>query len=78
MFSQSTTKVVIPTDKTNSFKTVELEKYVSWMEKHLNSNAIKWSREKIREIYQDACDLLDDIEDIVSEDEHIFLRRQLT
>lgn len=47
------------------------------MEKHHNSNAIKSSREKIKEFFKDANDLLDDLEDIVSEDECNFTKETI-
>lgn len=33
-------KVVVPTDKTNSFRIIELESYKKWVEEHLEMSAI--------------------------------------
>ena len=46
---KNSTKVAIPTDETNSFRTVEMTKCVKWMNEHLNLNAIKKSsRDKLK------------------------------
>ena len=49
--------VVVPTDKTNSVKTVELDFYIKWVTEHLKSVAIPWSRESLKKIYDNAMDI---------------------
>ena len=51
--------VVIPTEKTNSFRTIELEKYIKWVKGHLKKPANISSRYKIVEIYKKAKEILD-------------------
>ena len=53
-------KVVIPTDKTNSFRVVERTDYVKWVEGHIGKNASQ------------AMDLLTRLEDEVSKSEFLF------
>ena len=67
------TKVVVPTDKTNSFRTIETEEYINWVTKHLNKSAITSSHERIKEIFKDANELLLGIEDLLSENEYHFI-----
>ena len=50
--------VIIPTDKTNSFQPMKLNKYIKEVGKHLNEGAIPSNRDKIVEIYKQANHLL--------------------
>ena len=43
----------------------------------LNNNAIKSSREQIKDIFNDANDLLNDIEDVICEKEYEFLKETI-
>lgn len=74
---KKTNKVVIPTDKTNSYRTVDINKYINWMEEHLESKAIKSSRDRIKDIYNDANKLLDEIEDIINKNEYNLLKETI-
>eukprot|EP00957_Ditylum_brightwellii_P064254 4876211-Ditylum_brightwellii.AAC.1 len=46
--------VVLPTDKTNSYRTVEVEKFTKWVVGHLDKNAECIPRKKVVEIHQEA------------------------
>ena len=52
------TKVVVPTDKTNSFITIKAAKYIEWVKTHLDKAAIISSIERIKEIFDSANELL--------------------
>ena len=59
--------VVIPTDKTNSFRTIELEEYIKWVKGHLEKLANISSRDKIVKIYKKAKEMLDDVNEFLCE-----------
>ena len=69
-------KVVIPTIKTNSHKTVELEKCTEWMEQHLKKSSAKSSKDKIDTIFESAINPLDElkINDAINDNECQFLK----
>ena len=73
------TKVIFPTDKTNLYKTVELDKYIKWMNNHLNKNATKSSRERIVEIFNNSNDLLKELssEELINDNEYNFLKETI-
>ena len=56
-FSASS-KVVVPTDKTNLFLTIELEVYVRWMMENLEGTATAIEHERLTEIMKEAEKLL--------------------
>ena len=62
-------KVVVPTDKMNSFKVVEKVDYVKWVEGHLKSLAVEVSADKLVSIFDEAGELLDDLGDFLSDNE---------
>ena len=47
-------KVVVPTDKMNSFKVVEKVDYVKWVEGHLKSSAVEVLADKLVSIFDEA------------------------
>ena len=49
-----TTTVVIPTDKTNSFKCIHIEDYKMWTIKHLLKNGKEIPRSKLVKTLEDA------------------------
>ena len=70
---------MIPTDKTNSFRTVELDEHIKWMNDHLDSKATKSSREKIKQSFQCANDLLEELtfKEIINDNEYDFLKETI-
>lgn len=50
--------VVVPTDKTNSFRVVDKEKYVKWVEEHISTVARAVLRDRIQAIFNKAKQLL--------------------
>jgi hypothetical protein len=47
-------KVVVPTDKTNSFRIIPIQQYINQMHHHLATNATKISRARLTEVVDDA------------------------
>ena len=70
-------KVVVPTDKINSFKVVEKVDYVKWVEGHLKSSAVEVSADKLVSIFDEAGELLDDLGDFLSDNERDFIEETL-
>jgi hypothetical protein len=54
--------VVVPTDKTNSFKAIPLQDYIRLMESHIASAAIEVPRGRLLEIHLEAEQLLQDLQ----------------
>jgi ERCC4-related helicase len=50
--------MVIPTDKTNSYKVINKEKYIEWVLDHLKTDAIEVSADKLVKIYEEGNELL--------------------
>ena len=61
--------VIIPTDKTNLFQPMKLNKYIEEVGKHLNEGAIPSNRDKIVEIYKQANHLLIQISELLNNKE---------
>ena len=57
-------KVAVPTDKTNSIILIETAKYIEWVRSHLDKAAIKSSTERIKEIFDNANELLLGMEEL--------------
>jgi hypothetical protein len=74
---QDTTTVAIPTDKTNSFKCIHIQDYKDWTIKHLLKNGKVIPRSKLIEVLDNANELLESLDDIMSEDEYSFVREFL-
>ena len=70
--------VVIPTDKTNAFRTVELTKYIEWLKNHLSKSATVTSKENLANIFDSANSLLQDIKPLIDEQEFNFLSEKST
>ena len=62
--------VVIPTDKTNAFRTVELTKYIEWVKNHLSKSATIMSKENLANIFDLANSLLQDITTSYPKNQH--------
>jgi hypothetical protein len=50
--------MVIPTDKTNSYKVIDKEKYIEWVLDHLKTDAIEVSADKLVKIHEEGNELL--------------------
>jgi hypothetical protein len=53
--------VVVPTDKTNYFRTMNVEKYKTEVLKHLSKSAGAIERAKLTEIFDNCSDILNDL-----------------
>jgi hypothetical protein len=62
---QGQDQVVVPTDKTNSFRLVDSKDYIRWVKTHLNASAKVISRHHLMEVLQSGQDLLDEMEGLM-------------
>ena len=69
--------VVVPTDKTNSFRTMNVERYKMEINKHLSKNAIVIERAKLTEIHDSCSDKLEELQELASEKELAFLDEKI-
>ena len=65
--------VVVPTDKTNSFRVVHTQQYVKWMENQLDKVATRTTKKKLGEVYDDATWLLVEHKDSLSANEFNYI-----
>jgi len=70
-------QVVVPTDKTYSFWTVKKEKYISWVEDHLKLAANEISVDRLQFIFDEACKLLEELDDTLSEVKRGYVKAKL-
>ena len=61
--------VAVPTDKTNSFRTMDIERYKMEVNKHLSERATVIERAKLTEIHHSCFDKLNELQEIASEKE---------
>jgi hypothetical protein len=69
--------VVIPTDKTNSVKTVAIEDYINWVAEHLKENGKEISRSGVVELHANAEEMLKLQKHILSKDEYKYAEETL-
>jgi hypothetical protein len=70
--------VAVPTGKTNSFRTMDIERYkMEEVNKHLSKRAIVIERAKLTEIYDNCFDKLNELQEIASEKELAFLDEKI-
>ena len=74
---RDTKTVVIPTDKTNSFRCIDIRDYKDWAIKHLLKNGKEIPRSKLIQTLDEAKELLEGLEDVMSEDEYYFVKSSL-
>jgi hypothetical protein len=74
---QDTKTVAIPTDKTDSFECIDIRVYKDWATKHLLKNGKEILRSNLVQVLYKADKLLESLEDVMSEDEHSFVRESL-
>jgi hypothetical protein len=65
--------MVIPTDKTNSYKVIDKEKYIEWVLDHLKTDAIEVSADKLVKIHEEGNELLSKLGNTLSEKEMGFV-----
>jgi hypothetical protein len=62
--------MVIPTDKTNSYKVIDKEKYIEWVLDHLKTDTIEVSADKLVKIHEEGNELLSKLGNTLSEKEN--------
>jgi hypothetical protein len=72
-----TSTVIISMDKTNSFRCIHIDDYENWMIKHLLKNGKEIPRSKLVQVFDDGNGLLENLEHILSEDEHFFVKESI-
>ena len=68
---------MVPTDKTNSFLTIELEFYVRWVMENLDGTATAIEHERLTEIVMEAEKLLTSMKNIVNDSEFAFIKESI-
>lgn len=66
--------VAVPTDKTNSITLMDVKKYKSLVEGHLDKDATPTNNEHLVELHKEASQLLSDSKDIISANEHNYIK----
>ena len=69
--------VVVPTDKTNSFKMISTKECIKQVKKHLAKSGKEISSSKLTEVKEKAEKLLDKLLPIISEKEAWFLQQSI-
>jgi hypothetical protein len=69
--------MVIPTDKMNSYKVIDKEKYIKWVLDHLKTDAIEVSADKLVKIHEEGNELLSKLGNTLSEKEMGFVEEML-
>ena len=54
-------QVIVPTDKTNSFRCMDTKKYMTMVNEQLRCSSKEIERDKVREIFEKARELLDEV-----------------
>ena len=54
-------QVIVPTDKTNSFRCMGMKKYMTMVNEHLRCPSKEIERDKVREIFEKSRELLDEV-----------------
>ena len=73
LFSTDHNTVVIPTDKTNGYKTVPLAGYIWWVEPHLGRDARVIERNQLEAVLQEATELAKRYQKFLSRGEFLYL-----
>ena len=68
---------VVPTDKTNSFRVMEVDEYTKQVLKHLETNGKEIPRSRLTEVEEQAHNLITQIQDNLTENEADFLIQNL-
>jgi hypothetical protein len=70
-------KVVVTTDKTNSFKLLTTEEYIKQVKKHLTKSGMEIDADKLTEVKNKAEKLLGDLSTVLSEKEASFILQSI-
>ena len=74
---RKSSKVVVPTDKTNSFRVIELEDYKSQVLRHLEKSATKVPRNRLVEISEKAKELLSNVSHTLDDKEYEYIKETI-
>ena len=74
---QRSTKVVVPTDKTNSTRTLEIDDYTAQVEGHLRKSATLCPWAKLEPIHQNSLELLEAMAGVMDEREPNFVLQMI-
>ncbi len=70
-------QVVVPTDKTSSFRVVKIKDYIKWVLKHLKKSAKEIDRERLIEVQKQAGILLEERRHVISAKEAEFIEQSI-
>jgi hypothetical protein len=73
----SSSLVAVPTNKTNSYVTMETKRYIFEVRQHLTEKAIELERCKLTEIMEQGRNLLSQVEELLSKGDIAFLTEKL-
>jgi hypothetical protein len=68
---------VVPTDKTNSFRVIPINKYIDQMRGHLATNAKPIPRQRLTQVVEEATNLLESISYLLSRDERNYIKQSI-
>ena len=71
---KKSSEIIVPIDKTSSFRAIKLDQYIKWLENHLKESATVTSRNKLVEISTKASKLLEKVGHIVSDKERDYIQ----
>jgi hypothetical protein len=69
--------IVVLTDKTNSFHTMDVERYKMEVFKHLSESKVDIERAKLTEIHDSCSDKLNKLRELASENDLAFLDEKI-
>ena len=69
--------VVVPTDKTNSFKVVKTKQYINWMGNQLRDDATVTTKAKLGKVHEEALTLLKESENFLSHNEYSYIHEMI-
>jgi hypothetical protein len=69
--------LITPTDKTNSFTTIEVNEYKQKMIRHLLKDGKVIPRERLTEAHEQAIELMESIDHLCSKNETDFIQESL-
>ena len=70
-------QVIFPTDKTNSFRTMDTEKYMTMVNEHLRCSSREIERDRVKEIVEKSRELLNEVGFQLSKSEAVHINESL-
>ena len=70
--------VIVPTDKTNSYRSMEIDKYEKLVVQHLIESGEEISRSRLIEIHDKGMDLLERLKKTMTKNEYFTIRSQIS